>query len=225
LGFSIVQPNLWAIAIALKGDEAESGLAYDFLSNIPAKIQDVIEDRDKEEILQWINANSLTAALLPNSEADNLIDELTLDTISIDTAVGHDGFIEDNIFKANFIESFDSSQIGVTEVNVSETSFTESSIFKDSSGKINIVETGLPEGSIAEISPLHVTVHESTFVNPNSNELSKAQIRLDKVTAIEIGIAEVSFSVDTTSEDFVSPVTATEAPSGEIFFSPSVLSN
>ncbi|MBW4649626.1 MAG: hypothetical protein KME06_13185 [Kastovskya adunca ATA6-11-RM4] len=51
MGFSIVQPNLRAIAIALKGDEAESSLAYDFLSNIPAKIQDVIEDRDKEEIL------------------------------------------------------------------------------------------------------------------------------------------------------------------------------
>ncbi|MEP0803616.1 hypothetical protein [Funiculus sociatus] len=47
----------------------------------------------------------MTAALQTHSEADNLIDELTVDTISTDTAIRHDGFIKHNILNPNFIES------------------------------------------------------------------------------------------------------------------------
>ncbi|MEP0801746.1 hypothetical protein NDI37_15740 [Funiculus sociatus GB2-A5] len=45
------------------------------------------------------------------------------------------------------------------------------------------------------------------------------------MAAIEIGVAEVGFSVDATSEDFVSPVSTPKVTASEIFFSPSVLSN
>ncbi|MEP0801744.1 hypothetical protein NC990_16605 [Funiculus sociatus GB2-M1] len=165
-------------------------------------------------------------ALPANSEADNLINKLTLDTISIDTAVGHDGFIEDNIFKANFIESFDSAQINITEVNISETNLAKSSIFKDSLAKVDTTEVTLTENSIAKINSFQATsLSETAFIHTYSDELSKAQVNLIKSTGIKIGVAEVRFSVDTTSNYLINPMRTSKVTSSEIFFSPSVLSN
>ena len=48
----------------LEADEGESGLVYDFLSNVPDDIEEDIEDRSISAILQWINDNDRTSSLL-----------------------------------------------------------------------------------------------------------------------------------------------------------------
>ena len=44
-----------------------SSLDYDFLSNVAPGIQDIIENRSVNDILNWINANDSTALLLADT--------------------------------------------------------------------------------------------------------------------------------------------------------------
>jgi hypothetical protein len=165
----------------------------------------------------------LTAALQTNSEADNLIDELTLDTISTDTAVGHDSFIKDSFFTETRTKFSSPSQIDITEVGISEIDFAKSSISKYGSSKINFTKVTLTENSIGKVNPFQTTsCPETTFIHTRSNEFSETQVSLVESASHEVGIAEVSFSVDTTSNYSVNPVSTPKVTASEIFSSPSV---
>jgi hypothetical protein len=80
----------------------------------------------------------------------------------------------------------------------------------------------LTKNSIGKVNLFQITSPETTFIHTRSNEFSETQVSLVESASHEVGIAEVGFSVDTTSNYFVSPVTAPKVPSREIFFSPSV---
>lgn len=79
----------------LQQDEEASGLHYSFLPNVAPSVQDVIENRSQEDILDWINANDSTASLL----ADTTTEASSLKNISMNTPVGHDSFIKDTVPK------------------------------------------------------------------------------------------------------------------------------
>jgi len=165
-------------------------------------------------------------ALLANSEADNLVDEVSLNTISKDTAVWHNSFIKDSFFTERRTKFSSPSQIGITEVGISEIDFAKSSVPKYGSSQINLTKVTLTENSIGKVSPFQTTsAPETTFIHTRPNEFSETQVSLVESASQEVGIAEVSFSVDTTSNYFVNPVSIPKATSSEIFFSPSVLSN
>ncbi|MBD1929852.1 hypothetical protein H6F74_26995 [Trichocoleus sp. FACHB-90] len=62
----------------------------------------------------------------------------------------------------------------------------------------------------------------NTFIHTRSNEFSETQVSLVESASHEVGIAEVGFSIDTTSNYSVNPVSAPKITASEIFFSPSV---
>ncbi len=72
-----------------------SSLDYDFLSNVAPSVQDVIENRSVNDILNWINANDSTAQL----SGDTAIEGSGLNIISTNTTVGDNSFINEAFFK------------------------------------------------------------------------------------------------------------------------------
>ena len=215
-----VDPDNWKdYVIPVQTLENRLGTNYDFLSNVPTEIQETIENRERDEIIDWINANDLTSPLLADLEISNT----DLSTISPNTAVGHDSFVEDSSFTRTGIKIFSTSQIGITEIGIFETNFTENSTSEDSTSEIGTFEVNLPEYSISKVNPFHITVTETTFVHTNSTKIGKAQVNLSEGSPIELFLTEVSFSVNSSSDTSVSH-TAKTLPS-EILFSPSVESD
>jgi hypothetical protein len=185
-----------------------------------------LEYRDQEEILDWIDVNDLTASLLADSETNRLNNDLT---ISANTPIRHDRFIKDGTFtsiatKLTNSKLTDSPEINIAEIDIIEINFAESSILKDSSAKINPDKAGLAKISIGKVNPFQTTSPEATFIHTSSDEFSKTQVTLIKPTQIEVGVAEVSFPINTASDNFISPIATSKTLSREIFFSPSVLS-
>ena len=198
----------------LEADEGESGLVYDFLSNVPDDIEEDIEDRSISAILQWINDNDRTSSLLAENEVNSL------SSSSIDSTAGHNGFVEDDIFTFVSPQPFSTSQVGIAEIGIVETSFLENSVSKDGSTEIDFVEENLTESSTREIGFFHKTILETTFVHPNSTEISETQVNFNEMTPIEVSPAEISFPVNSASNSFISQ--SSTSPSSEILFTPSV---
>ncbi len=204
----------------LQQNQEVSSLDYDFLSNVAPSVQDVIENRSQQEILNWINANNPTASLL----ADTAIEGSGLNIISTNTTVGHDSFINEAFFKGS--KKFPSpSKIGIGEVAFREIGFTNSSVSEDGSSKIDLLNKAtLTESSIGKISPWHITSAKTTFIHTDIDEFTKAQVTVEKPTQIEVGVGEVGLLVNSFFNDFANPVN-TPFPASKVFFSPSVLSN
>jgi DNA/RNA endonuclease G (NUC1) len=217
---NLVSPTNWRdYVISIRELESrleddESGLHYDFLSNVSTFIQDIVENRNKTTILNWINANNPTAPLLADPAIPNSI------TTGINLTIGHDGFVENNVLVP--IKVFSPTQIGITQIGISDTPLNEVGTFENGTSEIGIFNASLPKIGIAEVSPFHQTVSKSSFIQTNSSELSKAEIGFFKTTPIKIGIGEVGFSIDTSkASTFVLPMRTSKVPSGEIPVSPS----
>jgi len=197
-----------------------SSLDYDFLSNVAPSIQDVIENRSQQEILNWINANDSTALLL----ADTATEASSLKTISTNTTIGHDSFIKDSSFAETRTKFSSPSQIGISKVGSSKIDFTKSGISKYGGSKLNINKVTLTESSIGRISPWHITSAKTTFIHTGVEEFSKAQITFVEPTGIEVGVGEVGLLVNNSFINSIIPVSL-NFPASKVSFSPSVLSN
>ncbi|MEO0848372.1 MAG: DNA/RNA non-specific endonuclease [Cyanobacteria bacterium J06648_1] len=204
---TIVDPDDWKdYVIPVQTLENRLGTTkYDFLSNVPTEIQEKIEGRDQNEILNWINSSNLSSPLLAAS----------------DTSVGHDSFVEDNIFTPNKLEFSGSTQIDITEVSLIEAELAKSSIFKNSSSKVDFTKSNLPEDGVAKVRPFHEAIlSENTFKNSRSTKISKTQVSIPERTSIKLGFTEVGFPIDSASDSF--SVESSKTLSSEILFAPSV---
>jgi hypothetical protein len=166
----------------------------------------------------WINANDLTSPLLADLETK----KVDSNTITTNTTIGHDSFIEDNILTSADNELSSSAQVGITEVDIFETSLTESSVLKNGSGKIDPIKANLPKNSVGKVNPFHETILETTFVHTNSTEIGKTQISVPKMPSIEIDPTKVGFGVNTSSEAFVSKISSRKTLPSKILLPSSV---
>ena len=203
-----IDPDNWKdYVIPVQTLENRLGITkYDFLSNVSTEIQEKIENRDRDEILSWINDRELTSPLLA----------------APDTSIRHNSFVENNVLTTFNNQFPGSSQVSMTKIGVEETSFFKDSISKYGSAKIDFTESNLSEPGTSKVDPLHITVPKTTFVHTNSSEVSKAQVNFSKGSPIELGFAEVGFPVNSTLDTLVSQ--PPETLSSEIFFAPSVSS-
>lgn len=78
-----IDPDNWKdYVIPVQTLENRLGITkYDFLSNVSTEIQEKIENRDRDEILSWINDRELTSPLLA----------------APDTSIRHNSFVENNV--------------------------------------------------------------------------------------------------------------------------------
>lgn len=225
---NLIKPDDWKdyvisvreLETRLQQDEEESGLDYDFLSNVAPSIQDIIENREKEDILKWINANDSTAPLF----ADTTTEASGLKTIGTNTTIGRNSFIKDTVYTITQSEFPSPRKIGIGEVASIEEGFTKSSVFEDGRSKIDFNKASLSEHSIGKISPWHITSLKSTFIHTGADEFSKAQVTFVEPTGIEVGVGEVGLLVNSSFNDFILPAN-TPFPASKVSFSPSVLSN
>ena len=198
-----------------------SSLDYDFLSNVAPSIQDTIENRSQEEILNWINANNPTASLL----TDTAIEVSSLNIIGTNTTVGHNSFINKAFFKRTQTQIFDPREIGISEVASREIGFTKIGVFEDGRSKIDLNKATLSERSSSKISPWHITSAEPTFIHTGADKFSTAQVTFVEPTQLEVGVGEVSLLVNNSFINSIVPVSTSTIPASFISFSPSVLSN
>ncbi|MEO1671960.1 MAG: DNA/RNA non-specific endonuclease, partial [Cyanobacteria bacterium J06631_2] len=154
------------------------------------------------------------------NNVSNKINQADSDTISTETTIGHDSFIEDNAIESHFIESFNSAQVSPAQINITKSNFTKSSISEDSLSEINVIEEDLPEFSVSKVNPSHEAIFKTALKHTDSAEIGKAQVNLDKRAAIELGFTEVGFPIDSASDSLVSQPPET-LPS-EILFASSV---
>ena len=193
---------------------------YDFFSNVSFSIQDIVEKRTQEDILDWINTNDSMARLL----ADTTTEASSLNIISTNTTVGHNSFINEAFFKRTQPQFPSTRKIGIGKVASFKSGFTNSSIFKDSGSKIDISESTLTESSIGKISPWHITSEETPFIHTGIEEFSKAQVTFVEPTQLEVGVGEVGLLVNNSFINSVIPVSLNFLTS-KISFSPTILSN
>jgi hypothetical protein len=171
--------------------------------------------------LNWINANNSTAPLL----ADGAAEVSPLKIIATNTTVGHDSFIKDTSVEMTGTQFPSTSKIGIGEIAFTEIGFTDGSVSEDSFSKIDISKTTLTESSVGKIDPWHITLSETTLKHAGANEFSKAQVTQIEPTQVGIEASKVSFLVDFFSSNSVIPVSTSKLSSGEVLFSPSILSN
>ncbi len=204
----------------LQQNQEVSSLDYDFLSNVAPSIQDVIENRSQQEILNWIDANDSTASLLADTTEAS-----SLNIISTNTTVGHDSFINEAFFKRTQTQIFSPRKIGIGKVASSEAGFTKIGVFEDGRYEIDIVKDNLPERSASKISPWHITVGKTPLIHTGADKFSTAQVTSAKPTGIEVGVGEVGLMVNNSYIDSIIPVSISTIPASLISFPPSVLSN
>nr|WP_255327280.1 hypothetical protein [Synechocystis sp. PCC 7509] len=169
--------------------------------------------------MNWINANDSTASFLADTT-----EIFSLNIISTNTTVGQDSFLKQTFYTITQIEFPSPRKIGIGEVASFKSGFTNSSIFKDSSSKIDISESTLSKRSASKISPWHITFEETTFIHTGADEFSKAQVTFVEPTQLEIGVGEVGLMVNNSFIDSIDPVNL-NFPTSLIFFPSSVLSN
>lgn len=201
--------------------EEVSGLHYDFLSNVAPSIQDIIENKSQQEILNWTNTNDPTTSFL----ADTTTEVSSLNIISTNTTVGRNSFIKDTVSTITQTEFSSARKIGIGEVAPIEASFNKIGVLKNSPSKIDIVKTNLSERSPSKISPRHITIFKITFIYTGADKFSTAQVTFVKPTGIEVGVGEVGLMVNNSFVDSIPPVSTSAIPASLISFSPSVLSN
>ena len=80
----------------------------------------------------------------------------------------------------------------------------------------------MSEFGTGEVNPFHETILKTTFIHPNSTEISEAQVNFNERTTFKISPTEVSFPVDSASDGLISQTST--SPTSEILVSPSILS-
>ena len=197
-------------------EESLGTTEYDFLSNVPVEIQDIIEERDRNEILAWIDDHELSSSLLAEIEPNSI----NSNTIVTNATIRHDSFVENSVFNTHFVKPFNPTQIGVTEINFVEADLTKSGVSENRSGQIDVVESNLSKFGTRKVNPFHITVPEIAFIHTNATKISEAQIDFNERRTIEVSPIEVSFPVYSSFNGSISQPST--SPSSKILFASSV---
>jgi large repetitive protein len=177
-----------------------SGTPFNFLSNLSQTLQDAIEMRSRTAIRAWVNGFLPTAPLMA-AEPSSL-----LQTISTNTTVGHNSFIENDTPSTNIeVKHFSSIKVNIGEFSIFGSTLFQLGSSENSSSDHRFKDTRLEENSFSKISTLKINSFAGTFPEISLSEIGKAHI-----TAQDGGITE-----NCTSKVNISKNTTTQFLSGE----------
>ncbi|NES94131.1 MAG: hypothetical protein F6K32_02710 [Desertifilum sp. SIO1I2] len=168
---------------------------YNFLSNIPTDIQEIIESRSRTEIRQWIDSALLNSPLMAEPETINSDAFTHLTAFSPNASIWHNGFTENDIIHSSIKDS--TAQIGITHVTIIESDLIKDSPSKYDVTEISAFERSLPKLSTAQISPLQISAPQTSFLERSSSQVGTHEIGIFQDSPLEvsgwqIGIPKVS---------------------------------
>jgi endonuclease G, mitochondrial len=193
-----INPTSWkdyVVSVQDLEDELKQD-GFDFLSNIPDLEEELIENRLRQSILQWIDTVLPTAPLMSGE---------SLGLVSADTTSGQYRFTEDST-RASTINVKPRS---LTEVGMAQISSSEASFLQEGFGKVGITEIGIKEGSLQTIALSQVGFSQISLNEASGFQSSFTQIGITEVGSLEIGSSQVAatqigISQDDSSQIFVS---------------------
>ncbi len=195
-------------------DFIEDFTGYDFFSNIPKDIQDVIEKNrrrvsggkipsdfvpdigllpERPPVLKPLVDIDLSANLMSSnviqtetflSSPHKRLDDSSIDEITGNTTVGHSGVVKSGSSKAS-IES--PSQIRIAKIYSKQGSLQQFSIPQVSIDQQGTFEVGLVQSSAFEVSPSEVS-----RLSVSAIEFSTSQVNSTKVGSVQNGITKMS---------------------------------
>jgi hypothetical protein len=212
LGYAKPPPNLQEIAIALfnvRRLEEETG--YNFFSNLPTEIQNVIETRKVGDIKAKIAAlNTLQAPLMIAIDEDNSSSNITniapLRTAD-NNSIGHSGTPNQIIT----ITDQPTTGVGTLEIGISEISMFQGvkiGSAKTSTRSIDIAQVSSPQISVDEATLINIgstqigipnnSFTQTTTTHENPPQIGSSQIGSNQVDLIQESSSQVDISQDNT---------------------------
>ena len=181
-------------------DKLEEITGYDFLSNIPAEIQEAIEGRKYPDILEKIYAEEIkprpTSSLLASTTRES-----TFVRSLFDSSIGHDSIpnqialTTDDVFR---------------NIDISEDRFNQNSPFKTetrqfspseiSAGGIHMSQNGISQVSFDQTTPEQVSRIQGGFSENSTSEIGAIQNSTSEVGTAEIHTTERGFKQISSSQ-------------------------
>ncbi len=218
----------------------QRGIHYDFFSNIPQEIQNIVEDRR----FTWIGNDpidaftTLSSPLLTDNNFTPSSKTFNSAVIIPNTSIWHNGVAEKNLFKV------DSFQVGSSQVSVTQIGTPQVNTYQDSSGKISSSQISFSKAGVFEFSPFQVgsgqigkselgEIQVSFFKNgigkvgTNKTSFSQrdlSQISPSQISPIQKGVHSGTSEVSTTQINFIQ-IQASEVESSKISSPITVLFN
>ncbi len=146
-----------------------------FLSDIPISLQNIIEQRNRTEILQWINNRPSTAQLLAVP----------------DTTIGHTSVFEDSSFKPCNIEISSIGQQSMAEIGIIERGFRQIGTSQIDVAEIGLYHIALEKKNLSQISMTEISPFTSSIFQISSAQISPTQVSKTKVRQVYPSITEI----------------------------------
>jgi DNA/RNA endonuclease G (NUC1) len=170
----------WRVSV----DYLEKLTGFDFLSNTPKDIQDIIEARDSDP--------SLVSSLLTEVSFQHLSD-ISLDQTRTtkSTIVWHDGIAESTAFD-NSLTHVSPIQIRVGKVHPLQPATVQDGITQIGVNHLNILQDGILEISTTQVGSPEAYNHDFTIPQISLNKLGLDQVDFLQDRATQIGLAQNS---------------------------------
>ena len=175
-------------------DKLEEITGYDFLSNIPAEIQEAIEGRKYPDIKEKIYAKGIKQRPPSSSLLASFPSVFTNERTWFDSSIGHDSI-------PNQIETTADRVSG--NIDISETSFNQNSAFKTVTR-----QSGSSEISTSSVHSRHNRISQVSFDQTTTEQISRIQLGFPEnssfqTRAFQNSTSEIGFSeIDTLQRSF-----------------------
>lgn len=182
-------------------DDLEEITQYDFLNNIPQEIQNVIEARPYDEILQRFNSlrsGSSTASLLANNEI--------VSGTSLNTSISHSSVPKEGIVSIDSAIDDHTSQIGIFQIGSFQNGTSQISLDQDSTSQI----------STSQVSPTQISISDKTISESSSSQVGFTKISATQPSASQIGTKAISTSQIRTPQVSTEEIGSSQIDSSQI---------
>jgi hypothetical protein len=177
-------------------------------------LQNAIETRERTVIRAWVDGFLPTAPLMA---AEDVFGQL--ERIGTNTAIGHNGLVENDTSSSNIeIEHFDSSEINTSEFAIARSTFFQFGSSEDSISDYRFKNTRLEENSVSKVSSLIINSLARTFSEISLSEVGEAHIAVQNGGVTENGTSKINTSENSTTKILVGKSALTHIGSREISF-------
>jgi hypothetical protein len=227
----------WKTSTIIKSvNDIELATGYDFFSNLPSNIQEIIENnreifwsgRVRDGFISNLGLSSpLMSENITEVESSG-ISPVNIDPAFIyartinDSAIGQNGIIKDNIINININADINStnqispSQIGIVKTDTVQISPHEVSIAEISAREIGGIKIGSIQVSSTEVSSFQDSGIQRGTTEISTTTVSTSQVSKIQLSTLQIGIPQISISQIRVVEDGSSKVSISKISPSEV---------
>jgi DNA/RNA non-specific endonuclease len=199
---------------------------YNFFSNLPQNIQDIIETLSPETIKQKLNLIGINASLLADTESispviqvgsgiDSTITQSGVPDQGVILITGTSGFgISQISINPDRMFTFNTSQISIDQNSPSEVGISQIGTSQISTGQNATIQVGSKQINIFQIGESQPTVYETGSKQIRSTQITTTQFDSKQVSPTQVNSAQIRFTQ-------FDPIPVTQGITGWIQIDPS----